>query len=285
MPDDSRVVYVNGDYVAAAEAKVSVFDRGFLFGDGIYEVTAVVDGQLVESDAHLSRLARSAREIGISLPWTAAEIESVEKQLIVKNDLREGLVYLQVTRGVADRDFTYGSLVPSLVLFTQKKSLIESQAAAQGIAVKSVRDLRWARRDIKSVCLLPQVLAKALARSEGCAEAWMIDEDGLVTEGGSSTAYIVKNRRIFTRENSQAILPGCTRASLLHLRRHHAVEVIERSFSLEEAYAADEAFITSASSFVTPVISIDDRRIGEGKPGAVTKALRETYIRFARRAT
>lgn len=281
---DTRTAYVNGEFLPVADAKVSIFDRGFLFGDGIYEVAAVLDGKLVDSASHLARLERSTGEIGISLHLSAEEIESLQRELIKLNRLEEGLVYLQVTRGTADRDFAYASdMKPNLTLFTQEKNIANVQIKT-GYAVKTVPDLRWTRRDIKSICLLAQVMAKQAAAEAGCQEAWMLEEDGQVTEGASSTAYIVTNDdKIVTRANSQKTLPGCTRLALLELAKEENLIIEERPFSLEEAFAAKEAFVTSATSFVMPVVTIDNKLIAEGKPGRLAMRLRELYIDFAKR--
>jgi D-alanine transaminase len=283
----SAIAYVNGSFVPAEEAKVSVFDRGFLFADGIYEVSAVLDGRLVDNDLHMARLERSVREIGLALPLSVAEIAGLMREIVKRNALTEGLVYLQVTRGAEQgRNFPFPKdAKPTLVIFCEAKAYADSPAAKTGIKVKSVEDIRWARRDIKSVALLAQVLAKQAAAAEGCQEAWM-HEGGLVTEGGSSTAYIVKGEgagaRIVTRENSMKILPGCTRAALLALMRETGIEIEERAFTLDEAYAAREAFVTSATNFVMPVTEIDGRKIGGGQVGPVARRLRELYLQHAR---
>ncbi|PWL17168.1 D-amino acid aminotransferase [Falsochrobactrum shanghaiense] len=282
---ENRVTYVNGEYIAARDARISIFDRGFLFGDGIYEVTAVLDGKLIDSAAHMARLRRSTGEIGITLPWSEEEIVAIERELIRRNKLTEGLVYLQVTRGDGrDRDFVpYKGVTPSIVLFTQAKNLTDKPEFKTGISVLALDDLRWKRRDIKTVCLLPQALAKEIAKNAGCDEAWMI-EDGTVTEGASSTAYIVTDDdAIITRPNSNQVLPGCTRHSLLQLIAQTGMKLEERAFTLEEAYAAREAFLTSASSFVSPVTRIDGKPVGNGKPGPVSERLRTIYLDYARR--
>lgn len=278
-----RIVWLNGSYLPAAEAKLSIFDRGFLFADGIYEVTAVLDGKLVDSDLHMARLERSARELGLRLPITTAAIEEIEHGLIERNGLQEGLVYLQLTRGAEERNFLFGEeLEPTLLLLTQAKVLVDVAAARTGIAVKTLADLRWARRDIKSVSLLPQVLAKREAKAEGCDEAWMV-EDGHVTEGASSTAYIITHDgKIVSPANSQRTLPGCTRQALVQLAEEGGLTLEQRRFTVEEAQAAAEAFVTSASTFVMPVTRIDGKPIGDGKPGPVVTRLREIYVDHAR---
>ncbi|MUZ59082.1 D-amino-acid transaminase [Agrobacterium vitis] len=279
-----RTVYLNGAFLAENEAHISIFDRGFLFGDGIYEVTAVLDGKLVDSALHMARLERSVGEIGGHLPVSTDEIVEIERRLIAENGLKEGMIYLQYTRGAEDRNFLYSEdLAPTLLLFTQSKSLDVASVMEKGLKVKTVTDQRWARRDIKSVCLLPQVLAKRAAKAEGCDEAWMV-EDGFVTEGASSTAYIVTaDDKIITRANSNATLPGCTRLALLQLAKEHGLVIEERPFSVEEAMAASEAALTSASNFIVPITTIDGKPVGDGKPGPVVTRLRALYMENARR--
>ncbi len=285
MPTETiRTVYVNGSFLPENEAHISIFDRGLLFGDGIYEVTAVLEGKLIDSPLHMARLERSVREIGGCLPITTDEIVAIETQLVEKNNLVEGLVYLQYTRGAEDRNFLYSEdLEPTLILFTQKKTLEHVAAVEKGVKVKVVPDQRWERRDIKSVCLLPQVLAKRIAKAEGCDEAWMV-EDGFVTEGASSTAYIITHDdKIITRANSHATLPGCTRLAVLDLAREQGLTIEERPFSVEEAMAAREACLTSASNFIVPITSIDGKPVGEGGAGPMFRRLRALYMENARR--
>lgn len=284
----TAIAYVNGAFVPQSEAKISIMDRGFLFADGIYEVSAVIDGKLVDSDLHLARLERSVGEINLPLPETASRIASLMRELVAMNAMKEGLVYLQVTRGAEEsRNFAFPKMTkPSLVMFCEFKNYVDTPQAKTGIRVKTVEDIRWARRDIKSVALLAQVLAKQAAAAENCQEAWM-HEDGVVTEGGSSTAYIVvgegADAKIITRENSRKILPGCTRHALLDLLAETGMPIEERAFTVEEAYNASEAFITSATSFVMPVTEIDDRKIGGGQVGPVARRFRELYIAHARK--
>jgi D-alanine transaminase len=279
----SRIVYVNGAFVPEAEAKISIFDRGFIFADGIYEVSAVLDGGLVDNDGHLARLERSLKAIDLAMPCAKAEIVAVQKELISRNRLVEGSIYLQVTRGAADRDFAFPSgAKPSLVMFTQERKIVDDPKAATGIKLLSVPDIRWARRDIKSVALLAQVLAKQAAAAAGCQEAIM-HEDGVVTEGGSSTVFIVTEfGRIVTRPNSQAILPGITRQTVLRLAHEKALTVEERLFTLDEVFAAQECFTTSATSFVKAVVEVDGKRIGGGQPGPMARRLRDLYVEAAR---
>jgi D-alanine transaminase len=278
------IAYVNGAFVPLSEAKVSVLDRGFLFADGIYEVSAVLDGRLVDNDAHLARLERSVGEIKLPLPETVARIKEIQHELIARNKLRDGLVYIQVTRGAdVGRDFPFPKGVkPTLMMFTSVKDIVNAASAKTGIGVITVPDIRWARRDIKSVALLAQVLAKQAAAEAGAGEAWMI-EDGKVTEGGSSSAFILtKDDVLVTRENSSAILPGCTRKAVVKLAAERQLRVEERAFTVEEALKAKEAFITSASSFVQPVVKIDGKTVADGTPGPTAQRLREIYIEFAR---
>jgi D-alanine transaminase len=283
----SDAAYVNGEFTPIEQARVSILDRGFLFADGVYEVAAVLDGKLIDNEAHLARLERSLRELALASPVSMRRVEEIEKELIARNDMREGMVYIQITRGAAEREFGFPKgAAPTLVAFTQAKNILASPAAKSGIAVKTVADLRWARRDIKSVALLAQVLAKQAAVEAGCQEAWMVDADGFVTEGSSSSSFIITHKgAIATRPNSNAILPGCTRRAVVALAERYDLAIEERAFTVAEAYDAAEAFLTSASNFVLPVVTIDGRPIGGGIPGEKTKALRELYIGFARSAS
>jgi D-alanine transaminase len=279
----SRIVYVNGAYLPEEEATISIFDRGFIFGDGIYEVSSVLGGKLVDCDAHLARLERSAGEIGLSLPCSRAELIAIHQELIARNAINEGSIYLQVSRGAADRDFPFpADAKSSLVLFTQVRNLTNAPAAKTGIKVVSTPDLRWARRDIKSVNLLAPVLAKQFAAEKGAQEAWLI-EDGVVTEGASSTAWIVKGKTLISRPLSNKVLPGITRKAVLAFLAESGFSFEEREFTLEEALDAEEAFITSATSFVMPVVSIDGHSIHNGAPGPATIRLREIYFDHARK--
>jgi D-alanine transaminase len=278
------IAYVNGAFVPLSEAKVSVLDRGFLFADGIYEVSAVLDGKLIDNDSHLARLERSVGEIKLALPETIARIKEIQHELIGRNRLENGLVYLEVTRGADQaRDFAFPKGVkPTLVMFTSEKDIVNAASAKTGIGVITVPDIRWERRDIKSVGLLAQVLAKQAAAEAGAGEAWMI-QDGQVTEGGSSSAFILtQNDVLVTRQNSNAILPGCTRKAVVKLAEERQLRIEERPFTIEEALKAKEAFITSASSFVQPVVKIDGKPVADGKVGPMAARLREIYIDFAR---
>ena len=278
-----RIAWLNGDFVPLAEAKVSAQDRGFLFADGIYEFTAVLDGKLIDSEAHLARFARSAAGLDLKLPLPIAEIEAAQRELIARNRLDQGGIYFQLTGGPAERDFLAPSTDPTLFMFTQAGDVLERPTAKTGIAVKTIADPRWARRDIKSIMLLGQVLAKREAAAAGAQEAWLVDGDGFVTEGASSSALIVTAEgTLVTRPNSRAILPGCTRKAVLMIAERDGVKVEERLFTVDEALAASEAILTSASNFVLPVVTIDGRSIGDGKPGPITRRLRELYIEAAR---
>ncbi len=273
----SRTVYVNGAFVPEEQAKISVFDRGFIFGDGVYEVVPVISGKLVDKQYFLERLDRSLDELSIAWPCTKQEYMEVMEQLVESNQLTEGVVYSQVTRGIADRDFPFPENVsPSFVAFTSNMELLDNPLVKSGIHVITTPDLRWKRRDIKSVNLLGQVLAKQDAITRGGHEGWMV-EDGIVTEGVSSSAYIVKNATIITRPLSNAILPGIRRRTLLEIASNVGIDVEERIFTIEEAIAADEAFISSATTMTLGVVSIDGHQIGNGTPGPVTIRLRELY--------
>jgi D-alanine transaminase len=279
------IAYVNGSFVPLKDAKVSILDRGFLFADGIYEVAAVLDGRLIDNASHLARLARSVGEIALALPETLERIQEIQRELISRNALVNGMVYLEVTRGAdTGRDFAFpkNAVTPTLVMFTSVKDIVNAPSAKSGIAVITVPDIRWERRDIKSVGLLAQVLAKQAAAAAGAGEAWMI-EDGKVTEGGSSSAFILtKDDVLVTRNNSTAILPGCTRKAVVALAEERQLRIEERPFTIAEAMAAKEAFITSATLFVQAVVSIDGNIVADGKPGPMTNRLREIYVEFAR---
>lgn len=278
-----RTVYVNGSYVDEAKAMVSVFDRGFLFADGVYEVTAVLGGRFVDFDNHIIRLGRSLAELGMSMPLVASELLSIHRELIRVNDVHEGLVYLQVTRGVADRDFAYDKdIAPTLVMFTQKKAL---SAMSSGLRIISTPDMRWKRRDIKSVQLLAASMAKMIARDAGKDDSWLV-EGGEVTEGTSSNAYIVTSEgKIVTRNLSTSILHGITRSAVLRLAQETKCIIEERPFTIAEAQQASEAFITSATSFVSPVVEVDGVELSGGSAGSVTQRLHELYLEESRKSS
>jgi D-alanine transaminase len=274
----ARIVYLNGEYLPQSQAKVSVFDRGFLFGDGVYEVIPIIQGKLVDLDYAIQRLGRSLGEVAMDWPCPADTVCSVLQELIKRNEVVEGSVYLQVTRGVAERDFAYPANTPStLMAYTSSRNLLDNPLARTGVAVISVPDLRWQRRDIKSLNLLAQCMAKQQAVLHGAFEAWMI-QDGFVTEGSSSSAFIIKDDRVITRALSNAILPGIRRRVIIELVEKNAMQLELRPFTLAEAMQADEAFLSSATTLVLPVVSVDGQNIGDGKPGALTSKLRALYI-------
>ena len=278
----TRIVYVNGAFVPEDEAKISVFDRGFLFADGVYEVTSVLNGQLIDNDAHLARLQRSLSELNMRSPESNERITRLQRELAERNGLREGMIYLQISRGAADRDFKFPTdTAPSLVMFTQAKALIDNPQASTGLSVITVPDIRWKRRDIKTVGLLAPSMAKQAAADAGADDAWMV-EDGFVTEGTSNNAYIVDTQgTVITRHLGNEILSGITRKAVLRLAEEQKVGVEERPFTVEEAKNAVEAFVTSASTFVCPVIKIDGQPIGNGLPGPMAQKLRQIYIETA----
>ena len=279
-----RTVYVNGVFLPEDQAQVSIFDRGFLFGDAVYEVTAVVNGKMVDFDAHMDRLQRSMSELDMTNGYESKDLLTIHKRLIEKNTLQEGLVYLQLTRGVADRDFDFSDLdtTPGLVLFTQAKKLVSNPLATRGQKIVLADDLRWGRADIKTVQLLYSSLMKTRAKRQGADDVWLC-RDGKITEGSSNNAYIVThNNEIVTRELSTDILHGITRASVVKIAKLHQLKIVERAFSIDELMSAKEAFSTSASGFVNPVINVNDTAIGNGEPGYVTAALRESYVTESR---
>ena len=282
----SRTVYVNGDYLPEEDAKISIFDRSFLMADGVYEVTSVLGGKLIDFAGHAKRLERSLNELDMQKPDAFDDLLEIHRELVRANDITDGMIYLQVSRGSAgDRDFAYPSadVKPTLVLFTQNKpGMADSPMAQKGLKIISIEDQRWGRRDIKTVQLLYPSMGKMMAKAAGCDDAWMV-EDGAVTEGTSNNAYIVKGDTIVTRHLGTEILHGITRAAVLRFAREAQMKVEERSFTIEEAQDADEAFITSASMFVMPVVEIDGIAVGTGTPGSVAGRLREIYLDESRK--
>ena len=279
----TRIVYVNGEFVNEEDAKVSVFDRGFLMADAVYEVTTVVDGKLIDYPAHMERLKRSLGELDMDEPAQIGDLLDIHRELIGKNNITNGLIYLQVSRGVADRDFAYpeAGTPTSLVLFTQAKNPLENKLAETGARVITVPDQRWGRRDIKTTQLLFPSMAKMMAKKAGVDDAWL-EEDGFINEGTSNNTWIVtKDGKLVTRHLSNSILHGITRRATLRCAELLQLEVEERPFTKEEAANANEAFFTSASAFVCPVVEIDGHPIGEGKPGSVVTRLREIYLEEA----
>ncbi|SLM62241.1 MULTISPECIES: D-amino-acid transaminase [Dickeya] len=283
-----RIVYLDGQYLAESQAKISIFDRGFLFADAVYEVTSVINGGLVDIDAHLARLQRSCHELSLSLPVSIDKLKTIHQQLIAKNQLHEGAIYLQISRGNAgDRDFYFPSsdIKPTLVLFTQSRPIIAHPKAETGLSVVTCPDIRWHRRDIKTVSLLAASMAKEYAHAHQADDALLV-ENGFITEGTSCNCYMVQaDNTVITRPLNHDILHGITRQSLLRLAEHHHIRIEERPFSPQEARHAQEMFITSATSLVLPVISLDGHTIAEGKPGPITRRLREIYIDMAHAQT
>ena len=281
----TRTVYVNGEYLPETEAKISIFDRGFLMADAVYEVTSVLDGKLIDFEGHAVRLERSLNELDMQTPCTKEELLDIHRKLVAENEIVEGLVYLQVTRGSdGDRDFVFPSddTKPTIVLFTQNKpGLADSPASRKGAKIISIEDVRWGRRDIKTTQLLYPSMGKMMAKAAGADDAWMV-EDGHVTEGTSNNAYFVKNGKIVTRPLSNDILHGITRKAVLRLAEEAQMQIEERLFTIEEAQEADEAFTTSASAFVMPVVEIDGVALGDGTPGPIAKRLREIYLEESR---
>ncbi|MDA7425182.1 D-amino-acid transaminase [Thalassococcus lentus] len=284
----TRTVYVNGEYLPENEAKISIFDRAFLMADGVYEVTSVLDGKLIDFEGHRVRLERSLRELDMPKPEAFDDLLEIHRELVRINDIEEGMIYLQITRGAPDdRDFVFPdpeTTPATLVLFTQNKpGLANNPTAQKGIKVISIEDARWGRRDIKTVQLLYPSMGKMMAKKAGADDAWMV-QDGFVTEGTSNNAYFIKGNTIVTRALSNDILHGITRAAVLRFAAEAQMQVEERNFTIEEAKQADEAFITSASTFVMPVVDIDGTAIGTGKPGNRALRLREIYLEESRKA-
>ncbi len=280
-----KSVFLNGEFLPEDEAKISVFDRGFLLSDGVYEVVPVIRGKMIDVEPFVARFDHSLKALGLPWPMPQAECLEMLEQMIEKNRLREGGIYMQVTRGVAPRIFEFPEgLTPTFMAFSFEKSILESEQARSGVKVVTVEDIRWKRRDIKSIALLGQCVAKDQAVKEGAYEGWMTEE-GYVTEGTSSSAYIVKDGVVITKPLSREILPGIRRKLILEYAPKHGIKVEQRAFTPEEAYAADEAFLSSATTMVYPIVEIDGRQIGEGKPGEITRRLREIYIEEALAAT
>jgi D-alanine transaminase len=281
----SRIAYVNGRYLPHEHAQVSIEDRGFQFADGVYEVCEVRGGHLVDERRHMARLDRSLSELRIARPMSPAALAVVMRETVRRNRVRDGIVYLQITRGASRRDFPFpaAGTRPSVVVTARSNDLERLElAAADGIAVVTVPDIRWQRVDIKSVALLPNVLAKQAARDKGAKEAWLVDGQGRVTEGASSNAWIVsRDGTLITHPLGRDILPGITRSVVIDVAKAQGLAFEERAFTVEEAYAAREAFVTSASQIVMPVVSIDGRPVANGAPGLVASALRRDYHRHA----
>jgi D-alanine transaminase len=276
-----RTVYLNGEFVTEKDAKVSVFDRAFLFADAVYEVTTVLKGKLVDFDNHMKRLKRSMKELNFKPTLSEKSILKFHKELIKLNKLEEGVIYLQVSRGVAERDFTFpeGSEL-TVTAFTQKKDLIENKSSKKGISIITIEDLRWKRCDIKTIQLLYPSMAKTEAVKKGADDAWMT-QNNYVMEGSSNNAWIIRGKTIYTRQTDNLILSGVTRAAVLSVADDLGYKVVFKQFTTQEAESADEAFVTSATTFVTGVVKINNQRIKDGKPGVFTQELRNVYIKQA----
>lgn len=275
-----RTVYLNGAWVAEGDAKVSVFDRGFLFADAIYEVTAIIHGKLVDYPGHLARLKRSLDALGIAMPVAEAELLDLHKEIARRNGIEDGLIYLQVSRGVQDRDFVFPeAMEPTFVMFTQTKKVLDNPKWKTGLSVKTVPEGRWSDRQIKTVQLLYSSLCKTEANRQGYDDVLFV-ENGHITEASSANFHIVTQEGVLvTRDLSNALLHGITRGSILHLARKADLKVEERAFTPEEAKAASEAFVTSATSFVTSVVKMDGDTIGNGEVGPISRRLLDIYIR------
>ncbi len=280
-----HVAYVNGRYLPADRAAVSIEDRGYQFADGVYEVCEVRGGKLIDERRHMARLDRSLNELRIPRPMSAAALSLVLHEVVRRNRVHDGIIYLQVTRGAARRDFPFppAGTPPTLVVIARNTDQARlEKLAADGVAVVTMPDIRWGRVDIKSVALLPNVLAKQAAVEQGAREAWLVDAQGRVTEGASSNAWIVSREGVLiTRPLGNDILPGITRSVVIDVVKAQGLKFEERAFTVEEAYAAREAFITSASQLVLPVTRIDGHPVGNGAPGLVAMALRRDYHRHA----
>ncbi|MGZ5851675.1 MAG: D-amino-acid transaminase [Hyphomicrobium sp.] len=280
----TRIVYVNGRYLPYAKAAVHVEDRGFQFADAVYEVCEVRNGRLVDEPRHMARLARSLAALQIEAPMSAAALAHVMRETIRRNRVRHGLVYLQVTRGEGPREFNFPGSAPRTVVCLARplSAATQKSAVEAGIAVKTMPDIRWRRSEIKTVMLLPAVLAKEAAKRHGAREAWFVDDKGFVTEGASSNAWIVTHDgTVITRQIDPAILAGVTRATLMDVLKQEKLELQQRPFRIEEALQAREAFITSATNTVTPVVRIDGKAVGDGKPGPISRRLRSKFHQFA----
>jgi len=277
-----RQVYINGDFKKEDEAKVSVFDRGLLFSDSLYEVTTVINGKLIDFNNHMKRLDRSMTELKFKKLLNHLDILIFHRKLIELNNLKEGMIYLQVTRGVADRSFDMpkNEIKPTVLAFTQEKIIIDSESAKNGIHVMTLDDMRWKRCDIKTTQLLYASMAKTEATEKGFDDAWMLRE-GYVTEGSSSNAWIIKGKTIMTRQSDNLILSGITRDAIFKCAKDLGYEVVTKNITLQDAQSASEAFITSATACVMPVVKINASQIGDGKPGKFVTALREEYIKQA----
>jgi D-alanine transaminase len=279
MTQVARTVWINGQFVAEQDAKISIFDRGLLFADAVYEGFGVLNGRITDIDKHMARLQRSMSELNMSMPYTTAELHDILLELIRRNQQQECFLYLHITRGEHDRDYLYPEgLKPNMFAFTQPLHGGQANTPAEPLRLASSEDLRWARRDIKTSNLLGQVLAKKVAQHQGADEALMVDQEGYVTEAGAMSFFIAKDGEIIARQLNRELLPGVTRNTMLEAAININVPVVERLYTLQEVYAADEAFATGASSYIQPVTEVDGNVIGNGQMGAITNKLREAYL-------
>lgn len=282
MMKESDIVFLNGEFLPKDRAKISVFDRGFIFGDGIYEVVPVMNGVLIDKIEFWERFKRSLKEIALNFPYKDSEFESILNELIAKNALKEGGVYMQITRGIASRDFAFTKgLQPTIMAFVYAANIQNNELASKGISVVSVPDIRWKRRDIKSISLLAQCYAKEMAVNAGADEGFMV-ENGKVTEATSASAFIIKDKTLITKPFSNEILPGIRRQNILKFSRELNLSVVERAFSMNEVYEADEVFISAASLPILGVIKADGKMIANGKVGKFTQLLRQRYLQKMR---
>ncbi len=279
----SRTVWINGEFRAEDDARISIFDRGLLFADAVYEGLGVLDTRIIDFAHHMARLRRSLGELGIAEPMDEAAFKAMLDKLIQHNSLEEGFIYLHITRGTHDRDYLYpDGLEPTVFAFTQPQHYGPADDPPKPVRLETAPDLRWARRDIKTSNLLGQVLAKQVARENGADEALMVDADGYVTEGGAVSFFIVRGGKIFARPLGQDLLPGITRKTMLRVAEQQGVQIVPDRYRVEDAYAADEAFVTGASSYIQPVSHVDERRIGNGGTGELTRILRTEYLKAVR---
>lgn len=282
MIKESNIVFLNGEFLPKDKAKISVFDRGFIFGDGIYEVVPVMNGVLIDKSEFWERFKRSLKEIALNLPYKDSEFENILNELIAKNALKEGGVYMQITRGIASRDFAFTKgLQPTIMAFVYAANIQNNELASKGISVVSVPDIRWKRRDIKSISLLAQCYAKEMAVNAGADEGFMV-ENGKVTEATSASAFIIKDKTLITKPFSNEILCGIRRQNILKFARELNLSVVERAFSMNEVYEADEVFISAASLPILGVIKADGKVIANGKIGKFTQQLRQRYLQKMR---
>ena len=283
----SRTVFINNKYIDEKDAKISIFDRGLLFSDSVYEVTAVIDNKLIDFPAHIDRLEKSLKELEIKNSFSYEFLLEVHKELINKNKFsnKEGLIYMQVSRGTIERDFLIkdNNITPNIFAFTQEKNLTNVDFKTNGLEIITRNDLRWQRKDIKTTQLLYATLIKTEAHKLGADDAWLIDDDGFVNEGTSNNAYIIdNNNNIITRNLSNKLLPGITRKTLIEVAKKLKLSIEERPFTIKEALESNEAFISSASTLIAPVTKIDKNNIGNGQMGTITEILRETYIKISK---